>query len=107
MQESNMTDMHPNDIESLEVLKDTSATAIYGSRGAAGGHLNYHKGDNKEPSITYNDFFTLQHFSECQYNRANNNLSNQTLSSVRLELLREGIQDYEKIKNSFRCSTQC
>jgi hypothetical protein len=30
--------------------------------------------------------------------RANNNLSNQALSSIRLELLREGIQDYEKIK---------
>jgi hypothetical protein len=30
--------------------------------------------------------------------RANNSLSNQALSSIRLELLREGIQDYEKIK---------
>jgi len=28
--------MNPNDIESLEVLKDASATAIYGSRGANG-----------------------------------------------------------------------
>lgn len=30
--------------------------------------------------------------------RSNNTLSNQALSSIRLELLREGIQDYEKIK---------
>ncbi|WCT12433.1 SusC/RagA family TonB-linked outer membrane protein [Mucilaginibacter jinjuensis] len=29
-------DLNPNDIESLEVLKDASATALYGSRGAAG-----------------------------------------------------------------------
>src|SRR5437764_2033837 len=29
-------DLNPNDIESIEVLKDASATAIYGSRGASG-----------------------------------------------------------------------
>lgn len=31
-----MTDINPNDISSIEVLKDASATAIYGSRGANG-----------------------------------------------------------------------
>ncbi|MFO7901566.1 MAG: TonB-dependent receptor plug domain-containing protein, partial [Pirellulaceae bacterium] len=29
--------LNPNDIESIEVLKDASATAIYGARGANGG----------------------------------------------------------------------
>ncbi len=33
---SPMADINPNDIESVEVLKDASATAIYGSRGANG-----------------------------------------------------------------------
>ena len=28
--------INPNDIESLEVLKDAASAAIYGSRGAAG-----------------------------------------------------------------------
>lgn len=28
--------MNPNDIESIEVLKDADATAIYGSRGGNG-----------------------------------------------------------------------
>ena len=28
--------LNPNDIESIEILKDASATAIYGSRGANG-----------------------------------------------------------------------
>lgn len=28
--------LNPNDIESIDVLKDASATAIYGSRGANG-----------------------------------------------------------------------
>lgn len=31
-----MSDINPNDISSIEVLKDASATAIYGSRGANG-----------------------------------------------------------------------
>lgn len=32
----NLNDISPNDIASLEILKDASATAIYGSRGAGG-----------------------------------------------------------------------
>ncbi len=33
---SNLNDINPNDIESIEVLKDASSSAIYGSRGANG-----------------------------------------------------------------------
>jgi TonB-linked SusC/RagA family outer membrane protein len=36
IQYSNYQDLNPNDIESMEVLKDGSSTAIYGSRGANG-----------------------------------------------------------------------
>ena len=36
MQGGSMSNVHPNDIESIEILKDASATAIYGSRGAGG-----------------------------------------------------------------------
>lgn len=35
-QTDNMTHINPDDIESIEVLKDASTTAIYGSRGANG-----------------------------------------------------------------------
>ena len=34
--EGNISDINPNDVESIEVLKDASAAAIYGSRGANG-----------------------------------------------------------------------
>ncbi len=34
--QGNLNDISPNDIASLEILKDASATAIYGSRGAGG-----------------------------------------------------------------------
>ncbi len=37
----NLTSVNPNIIESVEVLKDASATAIYGSRGANGVHHDY------------------------------------------------------------------
>lgn len=36
MRTSPLTNLNPNDIESIEVLKDASATAIYGNRGANG-----------------------------------------------------------------------
>ena len=36
LQGGNLNALNPNDIESIEILKDASATAIYGSRGANG-----------------------------------------------------------------------
>jgi TonB-linked SusC/RagA family outer membrane protein len=36
IQYSNIEDINPNDISSMEILKDASTTAIYGSRGANG-----------------------------------------------------------------------
>ncbi|UYQ94877.1 TonB-dependent receptor [Chitinophaga horti] len=36
IQYGNIEDINPNDIQSMEVLKDASSTAIYGSRGANG-----------------------------------------------------------------------
>src|SRR5699024_367597 len=43
----------PSDIYSIEVLKDASATAIYGSRGANGVIIVTTK-DNSETTVTYN-----------------------------------------------------
>lgn len=36
MSAGSIADVNPSDIESMEILKDASATAIYGSRGANG-----------------------------------------------------------------------
>ena len=44
----NLTSVNPNIIESIEVLKDASATAIYGSRGANGVIMVTTKGGRKE-----------------------------------------------------------
>ena len=48
--------INPNDIESVEVLKDVSATAIYGSRGANGVIIvttKRGKNDDTQPRISY------------------------------------------------------
>ncbi|OUJ74027.1 SusC/RagA family TonB-linked outer membrane protein [Hymenobacter crusticola] len=51
-------DINPNDIQSVDILKDASATAIYGSRGANGVVLVTTKGGKvgQKPQITYDGF---------------------------------------------------
>lgn len=50
-----ISDLNPNDIASVEILKDASATAIYGSRGANGVVLiTTKKGSKDKVSINYN-----------------------------------------------------
>lgn len=47
-----LSDINPNDIESLDVLKDASSSAIYGARGAAGVIMvNTKKGVSEKPVI--------------------------------------------------------
>ncbi len=55
-----MADINPSDIESLEVLKDASATAIYGSRGANGVILvTTKKGKAGRTTVNYDGAFTF------------------------------------------------
>lgn len=52
--------IHPSDIESIEVLKDASSTAIYGARGANGVILvNTKKGNIGKPQVDFNSFLSL------------------------------------------------
>lgn len=54
LQGGNLNSLNPNDIESLEILKDASATAIYGSMGANGVILITTKqGKKGKPTISY------------------------------------------------------
>lgn len=55
-------DINPNDIKSIDVLKDASATAIYGSRGANGVILiTTDKGTKgSKPKIAYNTYYGVQ-----------------------------------------------
>ena len=59
-----LRDVNPNDIKSLEVLKDASSSAIYGSRGANGVILITTKGGEKgKIAINYDGYSTIQKLS--------------------------------------------
>lgn len=62
---SDISYIAPTDIESLEVLKDASATAIYGSRGANGVILiTTKKGTVQKTSVAVNAYFGLRNASD-------------------------------------------
>lgn len=57
-EESPLSSINPEDIESIEVLKDASSTAIYGSRGANGVILiTTKKGKKGKAQLTYSNSF--------------------------------------------------
>ncbi|MFV5689320.1 SusC/RagA family TonB-linked outer membrane protein [Flavobacterium sp. ZT3R25] len=59
-----LNDINPNDIESLEILKDASAVAIYGTRGANGVILiTTKKGKTGKPVIKFNTYTGIETFS--------------------------------------------
>ena len=61
-----LIDINPNDVESIDVLKDASAAAIYGSQASNGVILITSKTGNAgspKPTITYSSTFSLQEVS--------------------------------------------
>ncbi|WP_348799810.1 SusC/RagA family TonB-linked outer membrane protein [Flavobacterium adhaerens] len=57
--------LNPNDIESIDVLKDASATAIYGSRGANGVIIvTTKKGKNGKFTLNYSSAVTTEELHE-------------------------------------------
>lgn len=63
----NLNDFNPGDIESMEVLKDASATAIYGSRGANGVVLiTTKRGRAGKTTVTYDAYYGVQYPSKRQ-----------------------------------------
>lgn len=57
----NIIGINPNDIESIEVLKDASSSAIYGSRAANGVILiSTKRGKKGETEITFDTYYGLQ-----------------------------------------------
>lgn len=60
-----LSDINPNDIESMEILKDASAVAIYGTNGANGVILVTTKRGKKgtKPTIRYNGYVGIEDFA--------------------------------------------
>lgn len=60
---ANLNDINPNDIQSIEILKDASATAIYGSRGANGViMITTKKGERGRITVNYNTNISLDRY---------------------------------------------
>lgn len=61
--QSILNSFNPNDIESIEVLKDASATSIYGSRAANGVILiTTKRGSEGKVKVDYSNNFTIQKY---------------------------------------------
>ncbi|MCK4749099.1 MAG: SusC/RagA family TonB-linked outer membrane protein, partial [Bacteroidales bacterium] len=59
-----LSTLNPNDIESIEILKDASSTAIYGARGANGVVLiTTKRGRKGKPQVDYSTHFALKKVS--------------------------------------------
>jgi TonB-linked SusC/RagA family outer membrane protein len=56
-----LNDVNPNDVKSIEILKDASSAAIYGSRGSNGVVLITTKmGKDKKPTLSYSGYYSIQ-----------------------------------------------
>jgi len=61
----NIQTLNPNDIESIDILKDASATAIYGSRGSNGVILiNTKRGKAGRTNISFDSYYGWQKVSK-------------------------------------------
>ena len=57
----NLKNINPSDIENIQVLKDASASAIYGTDGANGVIIvNTKRGEKGKPKVSYSGFFSVK-----------------------------------------------
>ncbi len=98
-----LASIDPNDIVSMDILKDASATAIYGSRAANGVVIiNTRKGEKGKSRVSYNghygvqemanklDLLNLRQYAIHKNNRADAGIVTRDNSFVRADLLGEG-----------------
>jgi TonB-dependent starch-binding outer membrane protein SusC len=70
---NSLSSINPNDVESIEVLKDASATAIYGSRGANGVVLiTTKRGKSGQNKINFSSYYGVSEVTN-RYNLMNSN----------------------------------
>lgn len=85
---SGLSDINPQDIESIQVLKDAASAAIYGSRGTNGVIIiTTKKGQKGEPRLTVDATFGLSHL-------ANLDKLNVADADLYLEVQNEAIDNY-------------
>lgn len=87
---SDISFLAPNDIQSMEILKDASATAIYGSRGANGVILVTTKSGSQggaKPNITFDAYWGFQN----RWKKLNLlNSKDMALTKLRIDAMKNG-----------------
>ena len=65
-----LNDINPNDIESIQILKDASATAIYGTNGSTGVILiTTKRGSTSKPTVKYSGYTGFENIAHMLYPR--------------------------------------
>jgi TonB-dependent starch-binding outer membrane protein SusC len=94
---SSISDINPNDIESVEILKDASAAAIYGARAANGVVLITTKRGNSDRTE-----FGINHYTGVQQpTRKIKFLSSAEMKDLLTDAVRQDKLIYEKDKTAF------
>lgn len=97
--------INPSDIESIEVLKDASATAIYGARGANGVIIvTTKRGKEGAPKVAYEGYYALQKdynripvMSPYEFVRLQNELDPK-IADIYLGAIGKTLEDYRDTK---------
>jgi len=93
----NPADISPDDIESIEVLKDASSAAIYGTRAANGVVLITTKsGKKNEPTLKYNMYYGVQSVAK-RVDVLSGTEYMQTLNAIRTEGGKDPIYTQDQI----------
>ncbi|MGQ8337466.1 TonB-dependent receptor [Sunxiuqinia sp. A32] len=99
--------INPADIESIDVLKDASATAIYGARGANGVIIiTTKRGQTGEPVVTYNGSIGWNHDTKRidvmdAYDFVNLQLEIDSVNATNLYLVNQNmsLEDYKNVES--------
>lgn len=95
--------LNPNDVQSIDVLKDASATAIYGSRAAAGVIIiTTKRGGNADPSVSYSYNCGWQQLTTDLYVLSAEEFKLMLFEATRNSAMAEGytnLEDFQTYKN--------
>jgi TonB-dependent SusC/RagA subfamily outer membrane receptor len=78
-------DIHPQDIKTMQILKDAAATSVYGSRGANGVILiTTKRGKSGETKVTYSEHYGVSEVTSVPYMMNREQYYNMRLESYRI-----------------------
>ena len=87
-----ISDINPNDVEYIDVLKDASSAAVYGSRSANGVVIiTTKKGKSDKPKISFNGYYGVQ------------DMTNNPMKVMNAEQYALRLTDYYYQQNLYSC----